>query len=334
MNKKFSTLMAISLMALSTSAFAADVLPLASSPAQKVEGKKYFLVQNVTTGEGATTGLDAADKALGMRIDPDTKELYYDAAAYSNGKFSTADQFDVNNYLREVTQSTVEGNGSKYYYSFKNVATGELLRVPNTTVAAGETVAFEDKVEDTDNYKNGLTSFILNSSSNQYLKYEGGTDATFYLKGKYEKSTPVNAVLTFYDGGGVYGGTVSNQCIQLYEATDQEVSDGALNSLYNAVGFNYDLKKGYETVDNSILNGGNAIYAIKLANDVNVTNENTKFGFPAGTYLAVETPAYDYDNSWDAADKLDYLLNSTFVAVSLTDNASNKADNQNKGEGF
>lgn len=91
MNKKFSTLMAISLMALSTSAFAADVLPLASSPAQKVEGKKYFLVQNVTTGEGATTGLDAADKALGMRIDPDTKELYYDAATYSNGKFSTAD---------------------------------------------------------------------------------------------------------------------------------------------------------------------------------------------------------------------------------------------------
>ena len=338
MNRKLSTLMAISLMALSTSAFA-DNLPLANSAATKVEGKKYFLIQNVY-GTGAEAGLDAADRALGMKMDPDTKALSYDAAAYNNG-FSTADGYEINNYLWEVTQSKVEGEGSKYYYSFKNVATGELLRVHSDAVTTPNSIApFEDQVEDANHYNNGFTSFVLGD----YAKYSGSDQGIFYVKGMAERQNRVVAAMTFYGGAGVFFGSPNNYGIQLYEATDVVVEADALNNLYNSNGFNLQIPNK-DNVTN-IFNDGR-VKAIKVPQPMYLSGNGVTlsqpggsadyFGIPAGTYFAVETPGATptWDGTVAAANELyDFLLQCTLIAADPTENMSSSASLRKDGEGF
>ena len=346
MNKKFSTLMAISLMALSTSAFAADVLPLAGSAAKKVEGKKYFLVQNVFSDE-ATKGIDSDDRILGMSKDMDDSTLSYDKATWNDEKrkFETTEGFSVNNYLWTVEEKTVEGTTNEYYYQFKNVATGELLRVLSSPVPTrGQLAKFENKVEDKDHYNSGLVSFALYKSDGSRIKY--GADGGFFVPNAWTKGWKIMDFNAPDFGVYNYTSVPTNHTFQLYEATDVEVDAGVLNKLYNSNGFNFDLPD-HESVTN-LFNDGR-VKAIQVPvdiylkdGDVKMKESTSKYYIPKGTYFAVETPygvpswnpSAGDGNQENAEDLYEFLLNCTLIAVDPVENASNSASIRKTGEGF
>ena len=344
MNRKLSTLMAISLMALSTSAFA-DNLPLANSAATKVDGKKYFLVQNVISDE-TTKGIDSGDRILGMSKNVDDSTLSYNNAKWNTAeqKFETADDFSVNNYLWTVEEKTVEGTTNEYYYQFKNVATGELLRVLSSPVpSTGELAKFENKVEDKDHYNSGLVSFALYKSDGSRIKY--GADGGLFVPNAWIRGW--NIMDFTAPNFGVYNytavGAPDNQTFQLYEATDEVVDANELNKLYNSNGFNFDLPD-HESVTN-LFNDGRVkaiqVPTIYLDNgEVDVNATTSKFFIPAGTYFAVETPgATPVKGTSETLQKYaermyNFLLNCTLIAVDPVENASNSASIRKTGEGF
>ena len=320
MNKKFSTLMAGALLALSTSAFAAD-LPIGAK-ATKVEGKKYFLLQQ----RGDVTKVDDGDMVIGMTKDVDANTVsYINSQGANGGKFAIANNADVNNYLWTVSQSAVQGVADKYVYEFTNVGTGEKLTVAYAATiptTAGPHALLADLSSEDPN----MTVFRYGSASGKYdgtarnlmpdVWQNGATSGNYYW---------LDCDPNQLNPWAIYYGTSAGSKFELYEATDEVVSDEELNDLYNSAGFNLKLKKGYEDVDNAVLNGESPLLAYKLNRAV--YTEDEKFGFPKGTYFLTDYP-------YDSENELDFLLNSTFVAVSPTENASSSASLQNGGEGF
>ena len=351
MNSKFSTLMAGALLALSTSAFAAgDVLPIGAK-ASKVEGKKYFLIQNIATNE-ATAGIDAGDRVLSMSKDPDNGDLTYGIAENVSGttKFETGNDLKIENYLWTVSESKVEGTTDKYQYVFTNVATGEVLSVPNVAPTDAN-IPTPLKPSTEYDEKPCLTSFIFDTDKDKY----DGTNQILYVKSMQEAATSPYVYFLGYGQTASWSvfidgtGSLSGFGYQLYEATDVEVDADVLNKLYNSNGFNFQIPDK-DNVTN-IFNEGR-VKAIKvpvdmyLNNDVitltEVTASKKYFGVPKGTYFAVETPGAtpEWDDTDDdtkiasARELYDFLLNCTLVAADPTENMSSSADLRKNGEGF
>ena len=354
MNRKLSTLMAISLMALSTSAFAAgDVLPIGAK-ASKVEGKKYFLIQNLTA---ASTGLDDSDRVIGMtkNVDDNTVSYVRADAATDNGKttFSaTSTTESINNYLWTVSESKIEGETDKYEYVFTNVATGEKLTV--AYAASPTTGAQYPLLADLNSTAANLTKMAFGGN----LKYgaSAATDLRLFVR-KWQDDADPNEYypLNWTESGGwkiypessAYTGGVN---YELYEATDVEIGANDLNKLYNSNGFNFQIPDK-DNVTN-IFNEGR-VKAIEVPKNIYVKDGEVKvtasptaadnyFGIPAGTYFAVETPGATpkWDKSTPAkelasAEELyDFLLNCTLIAADPTENMSSSATLRASGEGF
>ena len=340
MNKKFSTLMAGALLALSTSAFAAD-LPIGAK-ATKVEGKKYFLLQQ----RGDVSKVDDGDMVIGMTKNVDANSVSYIKSQGANGKFAIAENADVKNYLWTVSETAVQGVANKYVYEFTNVGTGEKL-----TVAYANPVPTTPRVgikllSDLSSKDPNMTVFRFGSWS---VKYDGTTAnlmpdvwqsgaASYYYYWLDCDPNQTAPWAIYYGVGTQLGGG-----FELYEATDVEVGADVLNKLYNSNGFNFELPD-HESVTN-LFNDGRvkAIQVQKIPlvdGEVDVTKTTSKFFIPAGTYFAVETPgATPVQGTTETpqayAERMyNFLLNCTLIAVDPVENASNSASIRKTGEGF
>ena len=320
MNKKFSTLLTTTLFlsgALFSEAYAEKLSDYLTSPAAKVEnGTKYILVQKNAKYDGVALGIKS--------YNVDTKVVEYD------GWGANIDRDDFEQYLEDYAWTVTETKDAlsgKTFVTFKNAKYNLELNVAND----GSKLVTDYATEKSDTYSNlwawdgGFASY-----KDVYESYKSTGVKLFAGKHAYDVATTSNGTYTVLDWGynnawaTVYV-TSTNDGIILYQIKDQEVSDEDLNKLYNSAGFNFKIKDG---VDNIFAD--QRIKAIKVDNAL--TSGSTDFGFPAGTYFVTETPAGKVPTA--PADLYDYLLNSTFIALSASDNASTSTDKQKKGEGF
>ena len=312
MNKKFSTLLTTALFfsgALFSEAYAESIKEyIESAPATKVEkGVKYVLLQD-EVNNGAKTLV-----AVGMKYDIDTKKVTYQAISSQNEDGVTESTLDQ--YTWTVEESTTTFGT---IVTFKNEKTGLYLAIKT------------DDYSLVDSYE-GLSS---SDYSNEwvwpnYVTYEKATPKC--LVAAYPNIKEKGNYFLNYDATEIWKTTSSNSTngqgtFSLYKIKDQNVSDTELNELYNSTGFNFKIKDG---VDNIFAD--QKIKAIKV-NDPLYSDDSESFGFPEGAYFVTETPAGPVPE--EDSKLYDYLLNSTFIALSASDNASTSADKQKNGEGF
>ena len=152
---------------------------------------------------------------------------------------------------------------------------------------------------------------------------QNGVNNAVPLDLQYEKLEP--------SAGGASQGYVFN----FYKAADETVFDTELNDLYNSAGFNFSLGDSYADVANEFDVDGVKVRAINVGTAVEVEGLLEPFTFPVGTYFIVDGPAEAYDdNSMTDAEKLAYLMDCEFIAVSPSANVSQDANKQKAGEGF
>ena len=321
MNKKFSTLLTTTLFlggALFSEAYAEKLSDYLNNPATKVEnGTKYILVQKNATYNGVALGVK------GYNVD--TKVVEYDAWG------ANIDRDDFEKYLEDYAWTVTETKdqlSGKIFVTFKNEKYNLELNVTNdgsALVTNYETAKAED-------YSNlwawyGFTTYEKATKTNGVKLYAG--------KLAYDVNAgKVSSKLTVLDYGfsNVWATVFdesTNNGFTLYQIKDQEVSDDDLNKLYNSAGFNFKIKDGVDNIfaDQRI----KALDVTGFEADGTSLDANDYFGFPKGTYFVTETPAGSFDQ---AANKYDYLLNCTFIALSASDNASTNAAKQKTGEGF
>ena len=304
MNKKFSTLLTTTLFlggALFSEAYAENLQDFLGEKATKVEsGSTYFLVEKTST-----------PLAIGMTSYSAENDAVKLDACYVTNTFSNE---DVAAYTWVVTETT-NGLNNQTTVTFKNVKTDKYLYVTDD----GTQLVTDFKAANAAETKYSNLWVWSNIATYEAAAKNGTTNllaGKAAVKGNYYGLHWNNTVT-------VSNSTFSN--FELYKAADQEVSDDELNKLYNSAGFNFKIKDG---VDNIFAD--QRIKAIKVDNAL--TSGSTDFGFPAGTYFVTETPAGKVPTA--PADLYDYLLNSTFIALSASDNASTSTDKQKKGEGF
>ena len=322
MNKKFSTLLTTTLFlggALFSEAYAEKLSDSFGVKATKIEnGTTYFLVQGV----GGSTYSANGGLVIGFtNYDVDAQTVQATVA------YAKTDYSDIvkEEYMWTVTEAKQPMDG-KTYITLTNVKTGQLLRAMND----GTGLVFDF---DSDNAKDDKSSsywvFPGFSSSEQAIKDEKTQLilSTLTTNGNFLYATPdgkLNIDKTYVTTGNTDN---ADYQFSFYKIADEEVSADELNKLYNTTGFNFKIKDG---VDNIFAN--QRIKAIKVDNTLYSSTSNQNFGFPAGTYFVTETPAGKVPTA--PADLYDYLLNSTFIALSASDNASTSAAKQKTGEGF
>ncbi|MDD7632265.1 MAG: DUF6383 domain-containing protein [Parabacteroides sp.] len=318
MNKKFSTLLTAGLLVVGSLFSGASAQTLdklenhMGDKATKVDGTYYFLVQNTDKiwpdGSSSKPGL-----AFGMTdYNVDTKQ---GTGSVIYPTFETTG-LDVKAYIWEVKEST---SALGTVVTFKNYKTGQYLRATNQEISWDYT-----KTDATVS-----NAWLWNTSKTTYEKAAAATvNANKAFLVPFLAQTQVAYVPSAGDqlatNIAFAPSTDPSVTFTLYKVKDFTPDEEKLNDLYNKNGFNFDLTT--EGVDNIF--ASQKIKAIKVANAVMV-NDNE--GFPAGTYFAVSTPDGDYATT---TSQLDYLLNSTFIAVSATDNASSNADVRKAGRGF
>ena len=322
MNKKFSTLLTTTLFlggALFSEAYAEKLSDSFGVKATKIEnGTTYFLVQGV---DGSTYSANGGLVIGFTNYDVDAQTVQATVA------YAKTDYSDIvkEEYMWTVTEAKQPMDG-KTYITLTNVKTGQLLRAMND----GTGLVFDF---DSDNAKDDKSSsywvFPGFSSSEQAIKDEKTQLilSTLTTNGNFLYATPsgtLNIDKTYVDSGNTDN---ADYQFSFYKIADEEVSADELNKLYNTTGFNFKIKDG---VDNIFAD--QRIKAIKVDEPLYSSASSEDFGFPAGTYFVTETPAGKVPTA--SADLYDYLLNSTFIALSASDNASTSAAKQKTGEGF
>ena len=322
MNKKFSTLLTTTLFlggALFSEAYAEKLSDYLNSPATKVEnGTKYILVQKNARFNGVALGIKS--------YNVDTKVVEYD------GWGANIDRDDFEQYLEDYVWTVTETKDAlsgKTFVTFKNAKYNLELNVAND----GSKLVTDYATAKSDTYSNlwawdgGFASY-----EDAYELYKSTGVKLFAGKHAYDVATTSNGTYTvldweYNDAWATVYVTSTSDGIILYQIKDQEVSDEDLNKLYNSAGFNFKIKDG---VDNIFAD--QRIKAIKVNDPLYSSESSEDFGFPAGTYFVTETPAGKVPTA--SAELYDYLLNSTFIALSASDNASTSAAKQKTGEGF
>ena len=324
MNKKFSTLMAGLLLAGGLSSFAnAETLKASIGDEVKTvkSGSTYFFVEN-------SSGNPAYAYGVKQELNGDYTELVKAAS-----QELTKEEMD--NYLWEVYEvaySSTAGTTTQFGYALKNKATGKFLTFADENGDQDAEIVWADEYKATD-----ANTFIAITyvSGQDFAKYDGTKPTTNFWIGDYATyGTDCYLDLT---GGGLVGVASSSASdFSFYEVADTEVPSTDLNALYNSAGFNLKISK--DGITNAFDNG-KTIKAVGVESGKVLTKEGYKYasntfeGFPAGTYFLSETPAGKVPAA-NSADLYQYLLNSTFVVVSPSDNASTSATKQAKGEGF
>jgi len=212
-------------------------------------------------------------------------------------------------YLWKV--ETVTSNGAVLGYKLINAKTGNALSV-----------------------KEGDTTYdtFLNNGTALWFKYDATNSIYKGFIGKADK-TDASAELNKDNTVWRYN---------LVEVEDEVVSDTDLNELYNSTGFNLKLNDDkYKDVANIFAD--QRIKAIKVGRGVNLTDpvtspvaSETDYGFPAGTYFVVSTPAgaYPENASGNVGAQYEYLQQCTFIAVNPVENDINGKAEREAGKGF
>ena len=327
MNKKFSTLLTTALFmggALFSEAYAESLKSyLETSPAAKVEnGTKYVLIQKGVTANGAALGIEAfKDKVVTYRA--------FDAASDID-----LNNLEIDDFLWTVNESTVV-NGV-YTVTFTNEKYSLSLNVLND----GTTLVTD--------YNTTTSGYSNRWVWEGYKTYENASPKRLYA-GELALNEKINGTsnplyVLNYDGSSSFHTQVVDGAIQgfdLYEVKDQEVPSDELNALYNSAGFNLKIAK--DGITNAFDNGktikavGVESGKVLTKNGIESATGFTGEGFPAGTYFLSETPAGKIpgvSTPDDQKELYSYLLNSTFVALSASDNVATSATVQATGEGF
>ena len=320
MNKRISTLFAASLLFSSVfgSSAWAEKLNLASAPETEIEnGGTYFLVFDKGTN-ARVYGFD--------HVSLQDNEIVDGFAKLTEDLKYKGEDVPVQAYMWKVGVTQQFG---KYTYTFTNALTGDVLRYKK-----GGTIVLDKSVSANDT----STEFSFDA---QQKEYDGSgqwlypTEGDNALDKAYKKYSQGEDLTLGENGVGVY----------LYKAADESVSDTELNKLYNSTGFNFTLGDDYADVENILDQEGQKIVAIQVKHDVYPANEwNSGSGennfFPAGTYLAVQTPgavpAQGNTSNTEAqnAAMYNFLMDCEFIAVNPNDNKSDVANTRKSGEGF
>ena len=286
-------------------------------------GKTYFFIENIQSGGQYVPGY-----AYGVQQEKSGD--YTQLCKAYNAEFTKE---EMDNYLWEVTvipYESVAGKITKFGYALKNKATQKYLTFANEDNDNQVEIVWGDAAAaDKPN-----TFIAVSYSSTPYSEYDGDQLNSFWFNN--------NLVAAGYyldlTGMGLTNISSPANDFSFYEVADAEVPSTDLNALYNSAGFN--LKLGNDKVANAFDNGKTikAVGVDPKKEDLVLTKDGYKYasntfeGFPAGTYFLSETPAGKVPT--DDKELYQYLLNSTFVAVSPSDNASTSATKQAKGEGF
>jgi len=242
----------------------------------------------------------------------------------ATGRGGLSDDMDVaDNYMWRVTQTPkdVTNPTGDQVYTLTNIGTGKQLLINAT---GDEFITDYSNVTSAD----AARSFFAFSGWGAY-------DATARTLYAGNTSYMIDANVS----GGVDLTTTSTQTFSFYSVKDQDIDADDLNKLYNSIGFNFELSD--DEIANIFDQEGVRVRAIEVNvsgysgikfNENGERDNNGDYEFPNGTYFVTETPAGEVPT--DLQDKLDYLLQCTFIAVSSSENVSQDADKQKAGEGF
>ena len=332
MNKKVSTIFAMAALmggVFCSSAYAESLETYVdtNTEVESVSGNYFLKINN--------------DYLASKWKDDAKKEVEYfskkitDADAITDGLSDEKKKEALNQYLWTV--SAVSGlPGNVTAYTFKNVATGEFIRVSGSdgiytveTKSAAETgdtfyeTYFQVGKDGTSKYAKGGSVFSLQKTGdNDFISYDETTE-------------------TFSFGAETTGEKITLQKLLPGVIVDDET----LNELYNSAGFNFNLKDD-KLADVANIFGEKRIVAIKVpATEViaKVAGENimgiknTKddgYGFPAGTYFVTVKPNGKLPSTNNNNQAFDFLIRCTFVAVDADNNIADDEDAQKAGTGF
>ena len=329
MNKKFSTLVTLSLLMagsvynVSAQTFAGKYL---GDPAKEVaNGSKYILVQ--TDAASVVAPILPTEHALGfIDYDLQTKDVT-EGAVDLQASVASWEENDYKQYVWTVSENAAWGKNA---VTLTNAAYGLTLYVKD------DGSAILKNYKSTTGYS---TEWIWTTGFDTYKDALKATTPNIQLiPGRAaQATTPVTNYLTYDPATHTFGlnATAPTTQIKLYSVSEIEAEAGELNELYNTNGFNFDLTT--KDVDNIFAD--QKVKAIKVGSnaqkgtDVKGTIDPLK-GFPTGTYFAVSTPYGDYNSLTTVDARIDYLLNCTFIAVSPTDNATSDAKTREAGKGF
>ena len=317
MNKKVSTLFTASLLFSSVfgSTALAENLKIGSMANKLEAGKYYHLVMG---------GQSAKQYAYGFASYSAEKELI--DPTYATVAKVTGENVDPEAYLWSVQEVSLKSTTGKneWAYVLTNVKTGKVLRFDEDGNALMSTKS-ADIAASTDQISWG----------GEFWKYDNSVNSGTDNNSKFNNNRYVFVTALKKGNSDAKGLHLNNNSLEtsssqsvfnLYEAATYEVSSGELNQLYNSAGFNLKLDDKYKDVANIFADS--RIKAIDVETAVVVEDG---YSFPAGTYFTVSTPAGSYEN---ATNKLAYLMDCEFIAVSSTENISQSASEQKEGRGF
>ena len=328
MNKKFSTLMALALLAGSTVNFtnAEELRREGNVGADFKSGETYYLAA-VAGSDTTVYGFQAVpgEPNKVTQVQGSIKDQGYQKDEYKN-------------FLWTVTEDKKTGLGetpAKYGYTLTNLATGKTLTFDNNGNV------------DTDYSDNGTlnekaTFIYFGSNAAQYKTYStaqimydgwtyGGSGNELFLHGTSGLMRDANGQM--------------NHTFCFVKYKEGEIEGSELNDLYNSIGFNMYVdgkdKDAQAAIKNLFATSGRVL-ALDVP-EVKSPNHNTDgAAYPKGTYFVTSVPAgktwKEISEITDAIEKNNaqyaFLEGCTFIAVNSVANDINGKEQREGGIGF
>ena len=341
MNKKFSTLLTMGLLATSSlcgSAWAQVTIngidlekatdPNGSTVKTWAAGPYFVVVDN---GDGS---LGAGDILLKVTYNEVTEELEYEGKTLTTGD-NTLDLGEVSWFLNEAVQTNPAGDKT-YSYTLKNVGLETF-------------VTFDENGTIIDDPNKSSHKVDAANSIYQYATFEAGTSAV----GNYEKqfTMATNKKLFLYPAGtsvtnkglaiattGVSLNAAASDLV-LYKLKTQTLDNAeaaeAMNATMAGEGFNFDFtpKKDWDWANDNLSEV--KLKAFYITSDITLDVTNS-MKIPAGVYFATEYPEelIGTNEIKDSEEGIALFNQCTFLAIDPTGNYDINATDRSKGWGY
>ena len=329
MNKKVLTLCAGFLLAGGLNAFA-ESFPIGSSMVTGTDfssGGSYYLVNTI----------NGVNYAYGFEADPNNPNVVIEKVTAITD--TNLDRDEYKDYVWTVTENKLTGVGvtpALYGYTLVNKATGKTLIFDSTG-------AVDTDYSDNPATLDDKSTFFFFANAAQYKTMTASVKAYDGYQYQLPSGSTASELLLFSASGlerkGTWSGTST---FSFYAVEDKAVDVDELNDLYNSTGFNLKLNDDkYKDVANIF--DDQRIKAIKVGRGTNLTDpvespvaSEKDYGFPAGTYFVVSTPAgaYPENTNGNVGAQYEYLQQCTFIAVNPVENDINGKAEREAGKGF
>ena len=329
MNKKVLTLCAGFLLAGGLNAFA-ESFPIGSSMVTDTDfssGGSYYLVNTI----------NGVNYAYGFEADPNNPDVVIEKVTAITD--TNLDRDEYKDYVWTVTENKLTGVGVtpvEYGYTLVNKATGKTLIFDSTG-------AVDTDYSDNPATLDDKSTFFFFANAAQYKTLTAAALAYDGYQYQLSSGSTASELLLFSASGlerkGTWSGTST---FSFYAVEDKAVDVDELNDLYNSTGFNLKLNDDkYKDVANIF--DDQRIKAIKVGRGTNLTDpvespvaSEKGYGFPAGTYFVVSTPAgaYPENTNGNVGAQYEYLQQCTFIAVNPVENDINGKAEREAGKGF